>query len=116
IHKVAQGAGEPVDVTTMDMDEAILLIKGKKGTEVRLTVKKPDGSFKVIPIIRDVIPIEETYAKSVLLNNGGKKMGYVYLPTFYTDFTRTGARKCATDMRKEIEKLKPKEKSKVRLF
>lgn len=106
IHKVAQGAGEPVDVTTMDMDEAILLIKGKKGTEVRLTVKKPDGSFKVIPIIRDVIPIEETYAKSVLLNNGGKKMGYVYLPTFYTDFTRTGARKCATDMRKEIEKLK----------
>lgn len=109
IHKVAQGAGEPVDVTTMDIDDAIELIKGKKGTEVRLTVKKPDGSFKVIPIIRDVVEIEETFAKSVLLNNNNKKIGYIYLPSFYTDFTRSGradARKCATDMRKEIEKLK----------
>ncbi len=109
IHKVAQGAGEPVDVTTMDIDDAIELIKGKKGTEVRLTVKKPDGSFKVIPIVRDVVEIEETFAKSVLLNNNNKKIGYIYLPSFYTDFTRSGradARKCATDMRKEIEKLK----------
>lgn len=106
IHKVAQGSNEPVDITNMDMDDAIELIKGKKGTEVRLTVKKPDGSFKVIPIVRDVIEIEETFAKSVLLNNNDKKIGYIYLPSFYTDFTRTGARKCATDMRKEIEKLK----------
>lgn len=106
IHKVAQGAGEPVDVTTMDIDDAIELIKGKKGTEVRLTVKKPDGTFKVIPIMRDVIEIEDTFAKSVVLNNNNKKIGYIYLPQFYTDFTRSGARKCASDMRKEIEKLK----------
>lgn len=106
IHKVAQGSNESVDITNMDMDDAIELIKGKKGTEVRLTVKKPDGSFKVIPIVRDVIEIEETFAKSVLLNNNDKKIGYIYLPSFYTDFTRTGARKCANDMRKEIEKLK----------
>lgn len=109
IHKVAQGSAEPVDITNMDIDDAIELIKGKKGTEVRLTVKKPDGSMKVIPIIRDVIEIEETFAKSALLNNNNKKIGYIYLPSFYTDFTRSGradARKCASDMRKEIEKLK----------
>jgi carboxyl-terminal processing protease len=109
IHKVAQGTAEPVDITNMDIDEAIELIKGKKGTEVRLTVKKPDGTFKVIPITRDVIEIEETFAKSVVLNNNNKKLGYIYLPSFYTDFTRSGradARKCANDMRKEIEKLK----------
>lgn len=105
IHKVAQGAAEPVDITNMDMDDAIDLIKGKKGTEVRLTVKKPDGSFKVIPIIRDVIEIEETYAKSALLNNK-KKIGYIYLPMFYADFTRNGAHRCAADMKKELEKLK----------
>lgn len=105
IHKVAQGSAEPVDVTNMDMDDAIELIKGKKGTEVRLTVKKPDGSFKVIPIIRDVIEIEETYAKSAIINNK-KKLGYIYLPMFYADFTRNGAHRCAADMRKEIEKLK----------
>lgn len=109
IHKVAQGAAEPVDVTTMDIDDAIELIKGKKGTEVRLTVKKPDGNFKVIPIVRDVVEMEEVFAKSAVLKNDNKKIGYIYLPTFYTDFTRSGradARKCATDMRKEIEKLK----------
>lgn len=105
IHKVAQGNGEAVDITNMDMDDAIELIKGKKGTEVKLTVKKPDGTFKVIPIIRDVVEIEETYAKSAILNNK-HKIGYIYLPMFYADFTKNGAHQCAADMKKEIEKLK----------
>ncbi|MFO0322998.1 MAG: carboxy terminal-processing peptidase [Bacteroidota bacterium] len=105
IYKVAQGINEPVDITNMEMDDAIDLIKGKKGTEVRLTVKKPDASFKVISIIRDVIEIDETYAKSAILNNK-KKVGYIYLPMFYADFTRNGAHKCSDDVKKEIEKLK----------
>jgi carboxyl-terminal processing protease len=105
IHKVAQGNADPADVTNMEMDEAIELIKGRKGTEVKLTVKKPDGSFKVIPIIRDIIEIDETYAKSAVLENK-KKIGYIYLPMFYADFTRNGAHRCAADMRKELEKLK----------
>jgi carboxyl-terminal processing protease len=105
IHKVAQGSGEPADVTNMDMDDAIELIKGKKGTEVKLTVKKPDGTFKVIPIVRDIIETEETYAKSAVLDNK-KKIGYIYLPMFYADFTKNGAHRCSADMKKEIEKLK----------
>ncbi len=105
IMKVGEGVKEPVDITNMDMDEAIEHIKGKKGTEVRLTVKKTDNTIKVIPIIRDVIEIEETFAKSAVLENKNK-IGYIYLPSFYTDFTRTGARGCSNDMRKEIEKLK----------
>lgn len=106
IIKVAQGNGEPVDITNMDMEEAIEHIKGKKGTEVRLTVKKSDNSIKVIPIIRDVIEMEETFAKSALLEDNKNKIGYIYLPVFYTDFARTGAPHSAQDMRKEIEKLK----------
>ncbi len=106
ILKVAQGTGEPVDVTNMDMEDAIELIKGKKGTEVRLTVKKgTDNSIRVIPIVRDIVEIEETFAKSALLENR-HKIGYIYLPSFYTDFTRSGAHHCSNDMRKEIEKLK----------
>jgi len=105
ILKVAQGAAEPVDITNMDMEDAIELIKGKKGTEVRLTVKKSDNTLKIIPIVRDVIEIEETYAKSAVLENK-EKIGYIYLPTFYTDFTRSGAHHCSQDVRKEIEKLK----------
>jgi carboxyl-terminal processing protease len=107
ILKVAQGSAEPVDITNMDMEDAIELIKGKKGTEVRLTVRKKDHSMQVIPIVRDVVEIEETFAKSALLENKNK-IGYIYLPSFYTDFTRSGnnARHCSQDMRKEIEKLK----------
>lgn len=105
IHKVAQGTNEAIDIVNMDMDDAIDLIKGRKGTEVRLTVKKPDASFKVIPITRDVIEMEETYAKSAILKHK-KNIGYIYLPMFYADFTRNGAHRCAADMRKELEKLK----------
>lgn len=109
IHKVAQDEGKPIDVTTMDIDDAILLIKGKKGTTVKLTVKKPDGTFKVIPIVRDVIETEETFAKSTVITNGKKKTGYIYLPSFYANFNRydpASARYTSKDIRKEIEKLK----------
>lgn len=106
ILKVAQGDKEPVDVTDMDIDDAIELIKGPKGTEVRLTVQKPDGTIKVIPIIRGVVEMEETFAKSFLLELDKEKYGYIYLPSFYTDFTHTGAHHCAQDVRQEIEKLK----------
>ncbi len=108
IVKVGQGNAEPVDVTNLDIDEAIEFIKGKKGTEVKLTVKKSDNSIKVIPIIRDVIEIEETFAKSAVLENNKNKIGYIYLPSFYTaSFANSGAgRGCSSDMRKEIEKLK----------
>jgi carboxyl-terminal processing protease len=108
IQKVGQGTAKPVDITEMEIDEAIELIKGKKGTEVRLTVKKPDGTIKVIPIIRDVIEMEDTFAKSAVLNNKNK-VGYIYLPTFYTNFNRMDpsiAHYCSKDVRKEIEKLK----------
>ena len=105
ILKVAQGAGEAVDVTDMRLDEAVTLVRGKKGTEVRLTVRKVDGSILVIPIVRDVVVLEETYAKSLILNSG-KKIGYIKLPSFYADFNKQGGRRCANDMKKEVLKLK----------
>lgn len=106
ILKVAQGAAEPVDIVGMDIDDAIDLIKGKKGTEVRLTVKKPDGSTKVIAIMRDIVELEETFAHSAIIDNGKGRTGYIKLPTFYSDFTRTGAHHCAADVKNEIIKLK----------
>lgn len=105
IMKVAQGAADPVDITDMRLDEAVQLIRGKKGTEVRLTVKKPDASVIVIPIIRDIVVIEETYAQSVVLK-GKKKLGYIKLPEFYADFSGRGGRSCATDVKQELQKLK----------
>ncbi|MBB6610879.1 carboxy terminal-processing peptidase [Pontibacter sp. Tf4] len=105
IQKVAQGNNEPVIVEGMRLDDAIQLIRGKKGTEVRLTVKKPDGSTKVIPIIRDVIVFEETYAQSAMIE-GDKKIGYIKLPGFYADFEGNGGPNSADDVKREVEKLK----------
>ncbi|CAN5375909.1 carboxy terminal-processing peptidase [soil metagenome] len=105
ILKVAQGEAEPVDIVDMKMDDAVMLVRGKKGTEVRLTVKKPDGSIVIIPIVRDIVVIEDTYAQSVIIK-GKKNIGYIKLPTFYADFSGKGGRSCAKDMKKELEKLK----------
>lgn len=105
ILKVAQGDAEPVDITDMRLDDAVQLIRGKKGTEVRLTIRKPDNSIVVIAIIRDIVVIEETYAQSVILK-GKKNIGYIKLPTFYADFNGNNGRSCAKDIKKELQKLK----------
>lgn len=107
ILKVAQGAAEPVDVTNMKIDDAIQLIRGKKGTEVRLTVKKLDESIKIIPIIREVVVLEDGFAKSSIIEKDGEKYGYINLPTFYRDFDdpRNG-KSCARDVATEVKKLK----------
>ncbi|WP_299108298.1 carboxy terminal-processing peptidase [uncultured Tenacibaculum sp.] len=107
ILKVAQGDGEPLDIVGMRLDDAITFIKGKKGTEVRLTVKKKiDGSIKVIPIIRDIVELEETFVKSSTVEKDGKKYGIINLPKFYIDFNDTDRRDAAKDMEKEIARLK----------
>ena len=106
IIKVAQGAGVPVDVTGYSVSDAVKLIRGSsKGSEVRLTVKRIDGSIHVIKIIRDEVKLENTFAKSAIIN-GKNKIGYIYLPEFYADFERPNGARCAVDIAKEIEKLK----------
>ncbi|MDN5217399.1 carboxy terminal-processing peptidase [Fulvivirgaceae bacterium BMA12] len=102
ILKVGQGSEEPIDVTDMRADHAVKYIRGKKGTEVRLTVQQVDGNIITIPIIRDIVVLEETYAKSAVINN----QGYINLPKFYADFTGNGGRDCSDDVKNEIEKLK----------
>lgn len=107
IIKVAQEGEEPVDVTDMRLDDAVKLIRGKKGTVVTLTVKKINGSIQDIAITRDIVLLEETYAKSVVVENEhGSKVGYIRLPKFYADFNRNGGRASAEDVRIELEKLK----------
>lgn len=106
ILKVAQGADDPVDVVDMRLDDAVQLIRGPKGTEVRLTVKKIDGSITIIPIIRDVVILEETYAKSAIVEDGETRIGYINLPKFYADFDQPNGRRSAVDVAQEVEKLK----------
>ncbi len=108
ILKVAQGNEEAVDIVDMRLDKAVRLIRGPKGTVVRLTVKKGDASVKLISIIRDVVVLSETYAKSSILKIEGSEanVGYIRLPKFYADFNGKEGRSCAKDVEQEIVKLR----------
>ena len=107
ILKVAQGDQEPLEIVGMRLDDAIKFIKGKKGTEVRLTVKKKlDNSIRVISITRDIVQLGETYVKSSVVNKSGQKFGVINLPQFYIDFSDKNFRDSAKDMEKEIANLK----------
>ena len=104
--KVAQADAEPVDVVGMRLDDVVKKIKGPKGTEVRLTVKKTDGTIKVITIIRDEVEIEETYVKSSIVEKDGFKYGVIYLPKFYINFDDQNSRDAGKDVAQEVERLK----------
>ena len=106
ILKVAQGSAEPVDVSGYDVTDAVKLIRGNKGTEVKLTIKKQDGTVKVISIIRDEVVLDESFARSAIVKNGNDKIGYIYLPDFYADFDKANGARCSQDVEKEVEKLK----------
>jgi carboxyl-terminal processing protease len=109
ILKVAQEGADFKDISGMVINDVVQQIRGKKGTKVRLLVKKVDGTIKEVEITRDIIELEEGFAKSLLLKNDqlpNEKYGYIYLPRFYADFEDPKGRFCAPDVEKEIEKLK----------
>ncbi|HEY1199386.1 MAG TPA: carboxy terminal-processing peptidase, partial [Niastella sp.] len=106
IIKVAQGPAEPVDLTGYTVQDAVKLIRGKKGTEVRLGIRKTDGSVKTVTLIRDEIIQDETFARSAVINTPKGKLGFIYLPEFYADFDNPKGARCSEDVRKEIVKLK----------
>lgn len=106
ITKVAQGNKEPVSVVGMLLEDAIRLIRGKKGSTVKLTVQKKDGSFKEISIVRDIIELEETFARSAVIEDDkGDKYGIIYLPSFYLNYDGNG-HDASDDVEKEITELK----------
>jgi len=106
ILKVAQGDEEPVDLTGFMVEDAVKIIRGKKGAEVRLHLRKSDGSLKTVSLIRDEIVQDETFARSAIINDSKGKIGYIYLPEFYADFEDPKGPRCSEDVRKEIIRLK----------
>src|SRR5210317_176130 len=109
ILSVGQADDEPVDVTDMRLRDTVALIRGKKGTEVRLTIRRPGIKNLVIPIVRDVVIIEESFVKSTMVTDPdtGNRYGYIKVPSFYRDFesTRNGGkgRNSTDDVREAIE-------------
>ena len=97
---------EAVNIVGMRLDDAIKLIKGPKGTTVVLTLKKVDGTIEDISITRDIVELEETYAKSSTVIKDDKKFGVINLPKFYVDFENYNKRNAASDIKQEIIRLK----------
>jgi len=95
-----------VSIVGMRLDDAIKLIKGPKGTNVHLTLKKVDGTIEDITITRDIVELEETYAKSSTVIKDEKKYGVINLPKFYINFDDYKERNAASDIKQEIERLK----------
>ncbi len=106
IVKVGQEGEIPVSIVGMRLEDAVKLIKGPKGTKVLLTVKRVDGSIVEIPIIRDVVELEESYAKSSIVEKNGRIFGVINLPKFYIDFEDYDGRNAYSDVAKEIERMK----------
>ena len=113
ITKVAQGNQEPVDIAGYEVTDAVKLIRGDLGTEVRLTVKKPDGSIKIIALRREKIVLDEGYARSAVIIKGNEKIGYILLPDFYADFEREDGHRCSKDVAEEVKKLKAEKVSSI---
>jgi carboxyl-terminal processing protease len=106
ITKVAQGKDSAVDLTGYVVEDAVKLIRGKKGTDVTLTLKKKDGTVKTVTLTRDEIIQDETFARSAVIENNGSKIGYIFLPEFYADFENPNGSRSAVDVAKEVAKLK----------
>ena len=107
ILKVKQEDEEvPVNIVGMRINDAIKYIKGPKDTKVTLTIKKIDGTIKDVTIVRDVVELGETYAKASLVKKDGRTFGIIDLPSFYVDFEDYKKLNAASDVKREIERLK----------
>jgi carboxyl-terminal processing protease len=98
---VAQGEDEIVDIIGWRLDDVVDLIKGPKGTTVRLEILasggKVDGKTKIVDIIRDKVRLEDRAAKSEVLEIEDKKVGVLNVPSFYVNLSE--------DASKELRKL-----------
>ena len=109
ILKVSQGINDdPVSIVGVRIKDAVKLIRGKKGTTVKLTVKHPTGEISDISIIRDIVIIEETYAKHAILKDSrfNKEFGYISLPKFYRDFRNPRGRNTTDDIQQALIDIK----------
>ena len=102
---VAQADEDFVDIVGWRLDDVIELIKGKKGTEVRLQVVRGDniaGNSKQVKIIRDKVRLEDRAADSEVFESKtgelSAKIGVITIPSFYNNLSK--------DVKKEVLKLK----------
>jgi carboxyl-terminal processing protease len=115
---VAQGGKPFVDVVDMDLNKVVQLIRGTKGTQVRLTISPAEdrAARRIVTLTRDEIKLEDSEAKAKLVempdgHGGTNRIGIIELPSFYATIDLPGsdghsAKSTTADVTKLIEKLK----------
>jgi carboxyl-terminal processing protease len=112
---VGQGEDEITDVIGWRIDDVVDLIRGEKGSTVRLQINSGSTSDKIISIVRDTVKLEEKSAQSSIINinNNGYnyRLGVIEIPTFYMDFEAYSKRdpnykSTSRDVRKLLKELK----------
>ena len=106
IVRVAQANEAPVELSGFTVPDAVKLIRGKEGSKVSVTLRKKDGSLKTITLVREEIVLDEAFVRSVVVNEGSQKVGYIYLPEFYSNFQEANGAHSGEDVAKEVKKLK----------
>lgn len=96
--------GDVVDLSYSSVEEVDDIISNSTYDEMVLTVKKTNGTVTNVPLVKEVIDVEENSITGYILK-GEKKLGYISLPGFYTDMNNESGLGCANDVAKEILKL-----------
>ena len=103
--QLQQEGKEPVDITGQTLEDVYEFIGAAGHEKLLFKVKKSNGQEKTVALNKEKINNEENVVKSFVLN-GSKKIGYIILPGFYTEWENEGGSSCAGDVAKEIIKLK----------
>ncbi|MCW3467030.1 carboxy terminal-processing peptidase [Chitinophaga nivalis] len=106
---VADSKGDMLPVTGLAANEVTGMIRGEKGTAVKMTLQQPGEKARVVTVRRDEVIDMENRAKSAVVEKDGKRFGYIYLPMFYTDVTGNKTNGAFNDVAREVEKLKEEE-------
>jgi len=117
ITAVAQGDKEFVDAVGMKLDKVVEMIRGKKGTTVKLQIipshATDPSARKIIEIVRDEVKLKDAEAKAEIIEstNAGvtQRLGWITLPSFYAEMDRSGApdaKSTSKDVSKLLTRLK----------
>lgn len=101
---IKKRSGEEIEIDDLAENEVEDILSTNTIREIELTVRKADEQVKHVTLVKEKIKSEENVVKSYILS-GPKKIGYISLPSFYTDSENPNAPGCANDVAKEIMKL-----------
>jgi carboxyl-terminal processing protease len=104
--KVGQENDEPVNVVGFNIHDVVKLFRGKSGTNVKLTLKKPDGTIYEVTVKRGIVSSNDTYIKSCLVEKNKINYAVLSFPRFYSDFDDDGVRNATDDFETELQVLK----------